>query len=267
MHTLTPLRRVILLVGGLVSLGFIAVAVLSLVDEMGRTTSNQDQAFAVAGKLVNIHNGPGSVEVVRSPDDQVHVHTTMEYGIVRPTYSVTSTPAGIQLESSCRGWLPFQHCDVHFRVQVPAGVTLRIDADAGDVDATGLAGDISLNSSAGEIRADRISGKLRMVSSAGDVVGTNLESSAVDAHSSAGDVDLTFASAPQHVTATSSAGDVDVALPRDIDPTAADLYVIAANAEAGDSTVDPTLQSGTSRRTVTATSSAGDVNVHRAPAG
>jgi hypothetical protein len=258
MRTLSPLRRTILVVGGLLSLGVITVAVLSIVDWMARTTYEQNTAVATSGQRLVVHNNPGDIDVTPSTDGQVHVRLQVRYGLYRPSITQESTADGITLGAHCRGWVVgVNGCSVRYSVAVPPAFTVEVVASAGDISATGLTGQVSLISSAGDIRATGLSGTLTMRTSAGDVRGTELRDGEVHARTSAGDVDLAFAEAPRDVTAQSSAGDVDVALPT------GELYLVDVRSSAGDEYVDPAMRSPESARTVTATTSAGDVTVHR----
>jgi putative adhesin len=267
MSTLSPLRRAILLIGGLLSLGVITLAVLSIVDAMGRTTVHHDSPpLDLAGRPLTIRDNGGDIDLSNSPDGRVHISYDVVYGLRQPTAEVVSTSDSVRLEAHCREWLPFSHCEVNYHVQVPTGVTVDVKSSAGEVTAHDLTGHITLNSSAGDITADRIGGDaLTLHSSAGEVVARQLTATSVDASSSAGDVNLNFRAAPAKVTARSSAGDVHLTVPPA--STGDDgLYRVEAISSAGEHHVDPILQSGTSARTITATSSAGDVTVSRSPA-
>ncbi len=259
MGTLSPLRRLILVVGGLLSLGVITMATLSLVDWMGRTSYERDTVFATEGQRLIVRNS-GDIAVNASDDGRVHVHVRVQYGLYKPRLVEQSTSDGVTLESNCRGWVGFNGCRVDYSVSVPPSFAVTVVASTGDVSATGLSGPVQLTTSAGDVQVSRMTGELRLRTSAGDVHGNELRSPQVDARTSAGDVTLAFSTAPDRVAAQTSAGDVDIAVPR------GDLYRVSAGSRAGSENVDSSLQSADSTRSITVTTSAGDVTVRRTAA-
>jgi hypothetical protein len=284
MYTLTPLRRGILAAGFLLSLGVIALAVLSLVDSMGHTNRRESWDVPVDGKSLTIHSGSGGIDLFHSNDGKVHVQTDLEYGVIQPQLSHDTAPDGsIRLEARCNTWIPFQHCEVHYTVQVPDGLTIDVRSGAGDVSATGLTGTMTLHSAAGDVNATDLNGKINLSSSAGDVnatrvgkgeltmhssagevFGNNLTNPRTKATSTAGDVNLTFTEAPTDVNARSTAGDVILALPNG-DKRG---YEIASDgSRSDDDHIDPSLQTGNDARTIHVSSSAGDVTVVSTSAG
>jgi DUF4097 and DUF4098 domain-containing protein YvlB len=253
MGTLSPLRKVILIVGGLLTLGVVAVSVLSIVDWMGRASYEHDFVLPTEGHHLVVRN-TGDIVLTPSPDNQVHVHVRVQYGLYKPTLVQESTSDGVMLESHCRHWIGADSCEVDYSVLVPRSFDVEVIASAGDVSATGLSGTVKLTTSAGNLRAEQMSGELTLRSTAGDVRASDLRSSIVRARTAAGDIALAFSGVPQNVTAQATAGDVRVTVP-------SGQYQVAASSTAGDEFVDPGLQSSESERKITATSTAGDVTV------
>jgi hypothetical protein len=255
--TLSPMRRLILLVGGLLSLAVIAWTALSLVDLMGRVSYADDRVLPAAGQHLVVR-GSGDLEISASTDGRVHVHTAVRYGLYRPRLVQESTPDGVLLDGGCRGWIGFNSCTVDYAVQVPREFTVEVHSTAGDVSVAGLSGSVSVSTTAGDVSADQDTGPITLSTHAGDVRATHLGSRTVTATTHAGDVQLTFTAPPGTVTARTSAGDIDVAVPAGTEGG----YLVTATSNAGDEHVDSRLQSATSWRRITASSSAGDVSVH-----
>jgi putative adhesin len=242
MSTLSPLRRAILVVGGLLSLGIIAVAVVSLIDTMGRTTRTQTWQ-ADAGDKVTIRSGTGDIDLVSTNDTRVHITADLKYGLLKPTLTQSRDENGaLRLNANCNDWLPFSNCGVHFTVAVPVGKAVDVRSTAGDINATDLKStDITLHSTAGDIVAEDITGttinlsttagdinvtrthtdSLTLNSTAGDVVGDDLARAVgtdsghfgTNASTTAGDINLNYLTAPDTVTAKATAGDVVLGLP------------------------------------------------------
>jgi hypothetical protein len=253
MGTLSPLRKVILIVGGLLTLGVITCSVLSVVDWMGRTTREEDFVLSAESAHLVVRNS-GDVVLVPSLDNRVHVHVRVRYGLDKPTLVQRSTSDGVTLESRCRHRIGLDTCDVDYKVAVPPSFDVEVVSSTGDVSATGLSGTVKLTTSTGSVTAYQMSGELTLRTSAGDVRGTDLRGRTVLARTAAGDVSLDFAATPQEVTAHASAGDVNIAVPPG-------QYQVTASSRAGDAFVDPRLLSDRSDLKISATSSAGDVTV------
>jgi Putative adhesin len=257
MSTLTPLRRAILLVGGLLALGVITVAVLSIVDSLGRTTAERDDTLSTRDGSLIVRNGSGPVDLVPSHDSAVHIHTTMEYGIFHPSVEIAEESGSVTLRSSCRGdWLPMTKCEVRYRIEVPANTKLDVHATTGDISATELTGGtISLQSTAGTIAVDHITASaLVLHSNVGDLSAIDISTPNVDARATAGTIMLEFDKTPDKVKAHTTVGDVNIAIP----PTAG--YDITTSTNAGNATVDSAIpQDASSKHTVDASTTAGDL--------
>jgi Putative adhesin len=262
MSTLTPLRRAILLVGGLLALGVITVAVLSIVDSLGRTTTERDDTLSTRDGRLIVRNGSGPVDLVPSHDGAVHVHTTVEYGIFQPDVEITEQTGSVQLRSDCRGdWLPFGKCEVRYRIEVPADTDLNVTATTGDITATGLSGKITLHSNAGTISVDRIAAtELTLTSNVGDLSATDINTPRIRAQATAGSIMLAFDQAPDTATVHTTVGDVDIALP----PTA-DGYDLRHKTGAGDENVDESIpENHSGKHVIDASTTAGTLTIYPA---
>jgi hypothetical protein len=270
--SLTPLRRTILVVGGLLSLLVITLTTLSIVDHLAHTSYQTPLEFAAPGTHHLRVWAPHGISVTASTDGRVHVRKSVEYGLARPDFVEKPTADGVVLEANCHGWMAVSSCSVAYEVQVPPDFSIEAVSQTGDVSATGLAGSATLTTTAGTIQASQMSGNLTLHTRAGEVVGIDLgripasgdagdskpDGPIVEARTSAGDIKLTFAVQPRKVTARTAAGDVEVMVP----PGSG--YRIEADTQAGEQHVDPSLESRGSDRTIVVTSSAGDVTVRPA---
>jgi hypothetical protein len=280
---LSPQRKVILVLGGLLSLVVITLATLCIVDYMARTSYERDLEFAASGAKQLTVRTSHEVSVTASQDGKVHVHKSVSYGLARPDFIERSAADGVTLEADCHGWLATSSCSVAYQVQVPREFRVTVVSSTGALSATGLDGNVQLTTAAGDIQVSRMGGDLTLRTRAGNVVGTDLGESApdggnlsgkdptggatggsdlrgptVEARASAGDVTLAFTTAPRRVTARTSAGNVDVAVPP------GSSYRIEPHSRAGNLHVAPSLESPGSSWTIVVSSSAGDVTVHRA---
>jgi hypothetical protein len=269
-RTLPGGRKAVLAVGGIMALGLIGWGVLSLIGLLGRTTSQRELTLTpTAGRLRIDVNGDVTIKIGSGPD--VRVTETMRYGLRKPRVTEEVTADGLALRARCP-WFD-STCSVDAVLTVPASLSVDARSSGGDITASGLTGSVQLDSSGGGIRASGLTGSVVLRSSGGDIVASGLAGSArldssgggvratglrslqVDARSSGGDVELSFDSAPDRVTADSSGGGVRIALPR-IEAG----YRVRADSSGGDTRTEvPT--DPRSRRLVEAHSSGGDVRL------
>ena len=113
---------------------------------------------------------------------------------------------------------------------------------------------VTAHSSAGEIELTGVGGRVDARTEAGRIAGRDLAAAVVSARTSAGEVDLHFAEVPDDVTATTAAGQGRVRLPRGA------TYDVDADTGVGhtDVAVDTSARSP---HTIAARSEAGSVRV------
>jgi DUF4097 and DUF4098 domain-containing protein YvlB len=146
----------------------------------------------------------------------------------------------LQLDANCSNFT-LNWCNVAYRIEVPAGITVRIKAESGDVRVADISGDVTAHSDSG------------------DVAASGLRSATVTAGSDSGDVRLSFAAAPQAVDTSADSGDVEITVPDD-----GTAYRVDATTDSG--SVDNQLHvDSASERTITAHADSGDVRLR--PAG
>jgi hypothetical protein len=115
-------------------------------------------------------------------------HGTTPTKEVNGTNAVLSAkcPSGVNFGDSCR---------VDYTVTVPPRVAVDIEGAAGDTNLTGPLTSLTVNTSAGR------------------VVGTGLGTGSFQVTTNAGEIDLSFATAPTTVTAKTNAGRVVITVP------------------------------------------------------
>ena len=204
---------------------------------------------------VEVKEGNGDV-VIRSGavGSPIVVTATLHSALRTARYTQSVTGGVLRAVGSCRSWSIFaDSCSADLTLTVPPGLSVVVTIDNGD-STVRTTGPITVTSQNGDIDVTRGGGSIQVRTSNGDVTGSRLLAGTVSAKSSTGDVDLTFAVPPGHVTATSGVGDVEVAVPDD-----GTAYRVDATAIIGDRSVSvPTA--GTAR-TITAHSATGDVRI------
>jgi hypothetical protein len=220
-------------------IGVVGLVVVAGVFAVQRFTGETDTKLLETSSdatAVRIGNGCGSVQVL--PGAPGVVRTSARVTSWWSTPRVTSRDDGgeVVVDVQCRSF----GGSVSLVVEVPGATRVQARSSAGQVEASGLTGPLTLHSSAGS------------------VTGENLGSAEVAADSSAGSVSLRWAADadPQRVDASSSAGSVTVLVP----DRPGRAYRVDADSSAGSTTVE-VRSDPAAARTIRAHSSAGSVTV------
>lgn len=250
---LSPARRVTFVVGALISSVTIGYGVLSIVAEGSEATERTAFTMDPRGDTLTVETGTGDILVRPSDDDQVHVVRIARFSGERPTFTEQANGSGDRLSASCAtGWL-WWGCSVDYEVAVPAGMSLRLHTDTGDVTASEVDGSLEATSGTGDVRAFGVDGPLHLRSSTGDVRADEVRSDNVDVRASTGDVTVRFAEAPDSVSAISNTGDVSLFLP-------GGPYAVQAGTDTG-RVITEVPTSEASPRSVLARTNTGDVEM------
>lgn len=253
----TPLQRIVIGLSVVLALALIGAGAVSAAS--GVVVQSKDATRTVVGPVSTIRvNVDGGVQVQSGPDGQVTMVTHEVWSFQQPTVTETRTGADLSITASCPG-VNWGTCSTSVRLSVPVGSSLDLTSQNSDVSVAGVQGALTLQSDNGDVDVDSASGPLHLSSGNGDVVGTDLTTSQVQASSSNGDVVLTFARAPETVTATSANGNATVGLPR-----GPESYLVSASTDNGNHSVGVHTNSASDRHIVVS-SQDGDVAVNYAP--
>jgi hypothetical protein len=199
--------------------------------------------------------GAGSVTVTGRSGPDTTVHRSVRYGFRKPTFHEGVDGDHVAITATCPGWT-LSSCAVSYTIEVPKDETVDVHTSAGSVKVRILDGPIKVTSSAGSITVDDVGGRqLALRTTAGSITATRVRSNDVDARTSAGSIHLAFTAAPEKVGATTSAGSVDIAVP-------GGTYRVDTHTSAGSSNVDVATNPDATR-TISATTSAGSIRIHR----
>ncbi|MGW4683653.1 DUF4097 family beta strand repeat-containing protein [Streptomyces sp. NPDC004244] len=192
----------------------------------------------------------GSVEVVPGSGHGVRIHRTVRYrGGTEPVPGRQLSQGRLVLTDGCSGSGP---CSTDWRLEVPAGATVKLAGSSGRLTVTGVAA-ADLTTSSGDVRAEGVTGPLRVRTTSGSVTATGLTGAIADAVASSGDVLLEFAKGPGSVSAETTSGDVTLRLP-------AAPYRVEAATDSGRKEVSVPTDPAAAARLATRTSS-GDIRI------
>ncbi|WP_219417126.1 DUF4097 family beta strand repeat-containing protein [Pseudonocardia nigra] len=246
-------RRGIVVAAVLFVLLVIATGTANLLSQFVQGTFHQTDTLVPRGDRFTVQGAAGNVTLNPSPDGNVHVRTTVHYGISKPEFVQRSTPTGVLLHTRCDGLLATR-CDVDYLIEVPPSFAVDVELEAGEVSVNGLAGPVTVDVSAGDVTLLDVSGALDVSSSSGEIRGLGLRSAVVRADTSSGDVRMELIDPPQSVRVDVGSGEVDLAVPVDVD------YRVDADTASGEERIAVPVRTG-SDRTITVDGGSGDVRI------
>jgi hypothetical protein len=240
---MTPGRWVTLAIGVPIALVCIGWSAFSLVASIGQASfpvsatipvQNGRLVASTGGGDINVHQGQASGGTAR-------LTGKVEYSLVRPTFTVSGS--GISLH--CH--LPTGNCGLNATLDVPSHIAVDLNTGGGNMQVSGIQGNVTLDSSGGDVELSRIGGTadvlagggnltasdlggvLTFTTSGGDVDGSGLSSRHVTMDSGGGNVTLVFTAVPDFVKIDSHGGDITIVVPR-----GNTRYAIKSNAGGGD---------------------------------
>jgi len=234
--TMTPGRRVTLLIGVPVALALIGLNALSLVADVGTASFPVSRTIPVDhGRLAASTDG-GDFTVRQGPaGGPARLAGAVQYSLIRPDFAVNGT--GISLH--CRLFLG--NCGLNATLTVPPRTALDLTSGGGNLSDSG----------AGSI--------LHFTTSGGDVDGSGLLAPDVTVESGGGDVSLTFTRVPANIDIGSSGGDITIVLPR-----GATEYAISHSTAGGDYGASVPANKFAAHK-ITVRSGGGDVSIIEPP--
>ncbi|MCO5973386.1 DUF4097 domain-containing protein [Actinoallomurus soli] len=203
--------------------------------------------------------GAGDLSVTAGDAGGVTVDQTLRWVTRKPRVKATWEGTTLRLTGACVAWVPLSgsSCSVGLQVHVPAGVALRATSTSGEVAATGLTGPVRLSTTSGVVSMRNLTGPVWARAGSGVIEGMGLRSPRVDAGLSSGALDLTFADAPQEVTARAGSGALSVFVPP------GQRYQVTTKSF-GDPSVERGLADDTATRRIDARTSSGSIEIRYA---
>jgi hypothetical protein len=169
-------------------LGGAAVTVSAI---RGKLPYNYSAVFVPGEQGVSVRSDV-PVDVMSSPDGQVHVTVDGSYAVQQPVVNVTPSGGFLEIRTTCAD----VHCNVNVVVEVPAGVGVQVNVEGTSLSVVG------------------VSGPVKAAASDGSITLMNLRSQRVSADCSRGSVAMVFDNPPDQVAATSTDGSLSVEVPQ-----------------------------------------------------
>lgn len=248
------MTRLWIALGSIPAVGALALGTVQVVGVLAHEEVVETAAFAaeeVTSLRVGNENGP--VDITGADVDEITVVAEISHGLQRTEHRAEVVDGVLVLDAEC----PFMPtwCDVAYSVTVPRSLPVTADVDNGRITVRDLDGAITVDGDNGRIELFRVGGQVRVQSDNGRIEGTGLRSAILDADTDNGRISLSFAEAPDFVTATSDNGRLEIVVPPDDGAYRVDARTDNGSTDIGVAT-DPT-----SERSITAHSGNGSVAV------
>jgi Putative adhesin len=170
---MTPGRWVALAVGVPVALALIGWTGFSLVTTVARGSYPFSYTIPVDNGQVAVNINAGDVTLREAPGSSTAQLTgTVQYGLVRPGISESTTPTGANIGMSCDGINT--DCGMSATLDVPARTAITLWSNGGDIAASGFSSGMTLWADGGNVNVANLAGDLQLDTGGGDLTGTGL---------------------------------------------------------------------------------------------
>jgi hypothetical protein len=271
---MTPGRWITLIIGVPIALALIAFTAFSFISGVGQASYPVNATIPLEnGHLVASTNGSD----ITLHQDQARSNTarlagTVQYSLVRPRFTVTGTDISLYCH------VPTGNCGLNATLDVPADTAvnltsgggnvqasgiqrdLTLDTGGGDVTISGIGGNTLLSTGGGNVTAGDLGGIMNFTTDGGDVNVNDLFAPQVTMLTGGGNVTLVFTKVPTNVDITSSGGDITVLLPH-----GSTQYLVTSSAGGGDYSASvPTTTSKTAGHKINVDSGGGNISIAEA---
>jgi len=237
-HTRPVLRLGLKVIAGLFAAAFIGAGALTLLNLMARHTFTVRGSY-VGVRSLSVDSDNGDVRLMSaSRGAPLGMVERVTEDLETPRRTVALGRSGrFALGGHCNFLMSIE-CSVTYAIAVPAGVGVRVNSGAGDVEASGLTATapISLDSGAGNVNARGISAP------------------SVHLDTGAGDITARLTTAPRDLEASSGAGNVTLTVPNVV-------YDLSASSGAGSVSDQGLRTDPRSPHRIKVSSGAGDVTI------
>ena len=253
---MTPGRWLSLMIGVPIALALIGLTGFSLVSGVGQAhypvtgtipLENGHLVASMGGADVTLHQDQARGSTAR-------LTGTVQYSLVHPNFTVTGTAVNLD----CR--IPSGNCGLNATLDVPADTPVDLASGGGNVQASGIQRDVTLDTAGGNVNVGDLGGIMNFTTDGGDVTVNDLFSPHVKLETGGGNVTLVFTRAPAYLDITSSGGDITVVLPH----SKTTQYAISYNTGGGDYSASVPVNLAATAHTITVASGGGNVNISEA---
>ena len=186
---MTPGRWATLAIGVPIALALIGLSAFSFVSDLGRASFPVSTTLPVQNGRLAVGTGGGDITVHqgRVSDGTARLTGTVDYSLVRPTFTVSGSGIGLH----CR--LPTGNCGLNATLDVPSHTAVDLSTGGGNMQVSGIQGNVTLDSSGGDAGISGIAGTANVQTGGGNLTASDL-GGVLTFTTSGGDVDGTVCS-------------------------------------------------------------------------
>ena len=173
------------------------------------------EKFAVpAGQLTRlvVDNDTGSIIIVGTTSDEISVEADVSEGLRDTGFNHEIAGSTLELRGSCPP-VSSMWCRVTYRVEVPSGLDVEVNAGDGRVEVRNIDGEVVIDSDNGAVELASLSGPIDVDGDNGRVVGSGLSSAVANVDTNNGRIDLGFTDPPDAVTVNGDNGGIELVVP------------------------------------------------------
>ncbi|GHF58072.1 hypothetical protein GCM10018790_39850 [Kitasatospora xanthocidica] len=219
--------------------------------------STSSRSYEVPVDRLRLETGNASVRVRAGRADHVVVGQRLDWTVRKPVVSSIIVDGLLTVRVQCRPILPVADfgCGAEIEVEVPAQTGVSGSLGSGSVRVEGLSGNVDVELGSGELLLSGTSGDVTARATSGLIRGEDLKARRVDARTTSGAMELSFASAPQQVETRATSGSVTMTLPR------GSRYAFSSDIGSGTGRIDPQLADSGSPNHIHATATSGSITI------
>lgn len=203
---------------------------------IGGANQHKETTYDVTDKVASLNLTSGSGDTVITETDRTGIKVTESLywrkSEPKPEHKVEGETLTMSYNCKSDAW---GSCGVNYRIEVPRGLQVILDAGSGNVTLRSL------------------SGALEAKLGSGDVQSNGLTSKTVVAENGSGTLELKFAAAPDSVEARTGSGDTQVYVP-------AGAYAVSTDIGSGDADIKVTNDPKSAHK-ISLSAGSGDVSV------
>lgn len=183
---------------------------------------------------LQLRSGSGDAVITESDRSGIHVTETLQWrGDDKPKAEHKVDGDRLAVSYDCGS--SWGSCSVNYKIEIPKGLKIDIDAGSGNLTLRGL------------------TGQLDVVNGSGDIEGSDLGSRKGVIENGSGDIELKYTAAPENLDLQNGSGDISVYVPQG-------SYDVSTDAGSGDTKVDVADTPGAPNK-ITMESGSGNLNV------
>lgn len=208
------MKRLWIILGSVFTIATLALGTLSVVSVLAHEEVSSHHEFSTTDVTrLDIDTESAVIRIVGDDVDHVTVDATVSHGLRRTTFDLAVIDGTLHISSGCPAGPVAIWCSVELDIVVPSDLPIDVDSHNSRVDLRELAGTLNISSSNGAVELRAATGDIILRTSNGAIRASGLHSDTVEARTSNGPVELTFASPPSTVSARTSNGPVRIVVP------------------------------------------------------